>query len=77
MSPYEAFKKYSVPADSVEDFCLKYHRRGAFHDRGKDYMDYDLHDHEKEFEKCGFTFIPQGSSTTGYNVAYYGITTNI
>ncbi len=77
MTLYEAFKKYSVPADSVEDFCLKYHRRGAFHDRGKDYMDYDLRDHEKEFEKWGFTFIPQGSSTTGCVAAYYGKAPNI
>lgn len=72
MSQYETFKKYAMPAESVEDFCLKYHRRGAYHDRGADYMEYDLQDHKKELEKYGFTIIPKGSSTTGYVVAYYG-----
>ena len=72
MSQYETFKKYAVPAESVEDFCLKYHRRSAYHDRGADYMEFDLQDHKKEFEECGFTFIPKGSSTTGEIAAYYG-----
>ncbi len=72
MTIYEAFKKYSVPADSVEDFCNKYHRRGAYHDRGAEYMQADLKDHIEEFKRNGFTFIPGGTSTTGYIVAYYG-----
>lgn len=72
MSIYESFKKYAVVADSVEDFCDKYHRRGAYHDRGKDYMQADLLDHIAEFNRNGFTFIPQGTSTTGNIVAYYG-----
>lgn len=72
---YEIFKKYAVSAESVEDFCNRYHRRGAFHDRGAEYMEADIEAHKKEFEKCGFTIIPKGSSTTGDNVAYYGTAT--
>lgn len=69
---YENFKKYAVSAESVEDFCNKYHNRAAFHDRGAEYMEADIEAHKKEFEKCGFTIIPKGSSTTGDNVTYYG-----
>ena len=72
MSLYEKFKKYAVSADSVKDFCNRYHRRSAYHDRGAEYMECDLQDHIKEFEKYGYTIIPQGSSTTGDVVAYYG-----
>lgn len=71
-SLYEKFKRCAVPAESVEDFCNKYHRRGAYHERGADYMECDLRSHIEEFEKYGYTIIPQGSSTTGDVVAYYG-----
>lgn len=70
--PYKAFLKYAVKADSLEEFCDKYHRRGAYHDRGEEYMKYDYEDHKAELEREGFTFIPQGSSTTGGVVSYYG-----
>lgn len=70
--PYKAFLKYAVKADSLEEFCDKYHRRGAYHDRGEEYMKFDYEDHKVELEREGFTFIPQGSSTTGDVVSYYG-----
>lgn len=69
---YESMKKYEVKAESIEDFCNRYHRRGAFHDRGEDYMQYDINEHKKEFERNGFTMIPKGTSTTGEVVTYYG-----
>ena len=72
MTLYEIFKKNAVQADSIEDFCNKYHRRGAFHDRGDEYMKADIEDHKKEFETYGYTIIPHGTSTTGEVVAYYG-----
>lgn len=72
MSLYEAFRKYALPADSLEDFCLKYHKRSAYHDRGADYMECDLQSHKEELEKFGYTFIPKGSSTTGDIISYYG-----
>lgn len=28
--PFVAFKKYAVEADSLEDFCDRYHRSGAY-----------------------------------------------
>ena len=70
--PYKAFLKYAVKADSLEEFCDKYHRRGAYHDRGEEYMKCDYEDHKAELEREGFTIIPQGSSTTGDVVSYYG-----
>ena len=70
--PFKAFQKYAVDAKSLEDFCDRYHRRGAYHDRGEEYMKCDYEDHKKELERDGFTFIPHGSSTTGDVVSYYG-----
>lgn len=61
-----------MPANSIEDFCLKYHKRSAYHDRGKDYMACDLESHIEEFEKYGYTIIPGTCSTTGDIVSYYG-----
>lgn len=72
MTLYEKFKKYTMPADSIEDFCLKYHKRSAYHDRGKDYMACDLESHKEEMEKYGYTIIPGSCSTTGDIVSYYG-----
>lgn len=70
--PYKAFLKYNVKAESLEDFCDRYHRRGAYHERGEEYMRCDYEDHKKELERDGFTIIPQGSSSTGDVVSYYG-----
>lgn len=70
--PYVAFQKYAVKASSLEEFCDKYHRPGAYHDRGEEYMKADYESHKKDMEREGFTIIPQGSSTTGGIVSYYG-----
>ena len=70
--PFEAFKKYAVKADSLQDFCDRYHRHGAYHDRGEEYMKADYEDHKKELERDGFTIIPRHDSVTGEVVAYYG-----
>ena len=72
MTLYEKFKKYQLPADSIEDFCMKYHKRSAYHDRGKEYMDCDLASHKEDLEKDGYTIIPGSSSATGDIVSYYG-----
>ena len=72
MTLYELMKKYIVHADSVKDFCEKYHRRGAYHDRGAEYMEYDRKCHEKELKEDGYTMIPKGSSVTGEPVTFYG-----
>lgn len=70
--PYEAFQKYAVKADSLKDFCDLYHRRGAYHDRGEEYMQVDYESHKADMERDGFTFIPRHDSTTGHVVSYYG-----
>jgi hypothetical protein len=72
MSLYEKFKKYELPAESIEDFCNKYHRRDAYHERGAEYMAVDLQSHIEEFEKYGYTIIPGSSTTTGDIISYYG-----
>jgi len=69
---FESFKKYAVEAESAEDFCYRYHHHKAYHERGKEYMEIDLESHKKELEKNGYTIIPQGSSTTGGIVSWYG-----
>jgi len=71
-SLFELFKKYAVEAESIEDFCNRYHSRKAYHERGAEYMACDLESHKKELEKEGYTIIPQGSSTTGGAVTWYG-----
>lgn len=70
--PFESFKKYEVKAENLRDFCGRYHRHGAYHDRGEEYMQSDYESHKKELERDGFTIIPRGSSTTGGVVSYYG-----
>lgn len=70
--PFKAFLKYAVQADNLRDFCDKYHRRTAYHARGKDYMQADYEDHKKDMERDGFTIIPQWESTTCEVVSYYG-----
>ena len=70
--PYVAFQKYAVKASSLEEFCDRYHRPDAYHDRGEEYMKVDYESHKKDMEREGFTIIPYGSSTTGDVVSYYG-----
>ena len=70
--PYKAFMKYSVEARDLEDLCDRYHRKGAYHDRGAEYMKVDYEHHKKEMERDGFTLIPMADSTTGDVVSYYG-----
>ena len=65
-------KKYEVQADNVKDFCEKYHKRGAYHDKGAEYMEYDLKCHIKELKEDGYTLIPKSSSSTGEPVSFYG-----
>ena len=69
---YELFKKYAVQADSVEDFCERYHKKEKYHDRGKEYVECDLQSHVEEFRRDGYTIIPKGTSKTGDVVAFYG-----
>ena len=77
---YESYKKYAVQADSVEDFCNRYYKPSAFHDRtgsawdygdGESYQEACIKSHKKHIERDGFTTITRHDSKTGEVVAYY------
>ncbi len=70
-SSYEAFKKYQVEADSIEDFIRKYGKHDRYYGRGEEYMKVCLASHKKDFEKYGFDFITHHNSKTGETVSYY------
>lgn len=64
---YNAFKKYIVYAESLQEFCDKWHRPGKVQDKAADYED-----HKQDMLKYGFTIIPKSTSVTGEVVSYYG-----
>ena len=68
----EQFLEYAVKAKSVKDFCEKYHKHSAFHERGKDYMDFDIKSHIKDLNEDGYTIIPPSSSITGDIISFFG-----
>jgi hypothetical protein len=68
---YEAFKKYQVEADSIEDFHNKYHKPQRYTDRGKEYMECVIKTGYEDMEKYGYTFITHHDSKTGETVSYY------
>lgn len=67
----ELFRDCQVDAESVEDFCNRYHKRESYHERGKEYMKYDIADHKTELESSGYTIITHHESVTGKTVAYF------
>lgn len=69
---YNTFKKYEVKCNSLKEFCEKYHRLNAWHNRTADYREADYLSHKEDMEKYGFTFIPKLDSITGGVVSYYG-----
>jgi len=72
ITQYESWKKDAVQAESLEDFCNRYHKHRMYHDRGEEYMKIDFQSHQNELNKYGYTIIPKGTSTTGEAVSYYG-----
>ena len=69
---YELFKKYAVPADSVEDFLNKYYKRDRYTGRGPEYAACLLASYKKDFEDDGFCMTSHHDSNTGEVVAFYG-----
>jgi hypothetical protein len=67
--PYEAFQKYAVKADSLQDFINRYHKAGKITDFNREA---DYAGHKEDMERDGFTIIPKGTSSTGEVVSYYG-----
>jgi hypothetical protein len=72
MSYYETFKKYAVPADSVQDFLNRYHKKSSYTGRGEEYAKCVLKSYQEEFKKYGFCFTSHHDSVTGEVVAFYG-----
>lgn len=71
-NPYEAFKKYKVEADSLEDFLKRYTKHAHHEARGKEYVEARIKSHQEDLDKYGFTFITHHSSVIGEHVSYYG-----
>jgi len=69
---FESFKKYAVKADSVEDFVKRFHKPEILKEYGEDFMEEHIANHQMELDKHGYTFIPQGTSTTGDHASFYG-----
>ena len=69
---YKHFKKYEVPADSIEDFLQKYTKHNRHSGRGEEYTQVRIASYTEEFEKQGFCFMSHHESVTGQVVAWYG-----
>lgn len=61
---YTSFKKYIMYADSLREFCDKYHNYA--------YSESDYESHKEDLKKYGYTIIPCHDSITGHIVSYYG-----
>jgi len=68
---YEKFKKYAVPAASIEDFRRRYTKPDHYAQRGPEYVAAVLQSSREELERDGFTIISSHDSITGEIVSYY------
>jgi len=68
----ENFKKYKVPAKSLEDFLNRYYKHERFRGRGDEYARKLIKSHQSDFEQDGYDIISHHDSVTGRIVAYYG-----
>ena len=64
---FQRFKRYAVEADSLRDFCERYHLPGKVENKEADYQT-----HKEDLLHDGFTLIPPGSSSLTSWAAYYG-----
>jgi hypothetical protein len=69
---YEAFKKYEVKAESIEDFLKRYTKHDRHFGRGNEYAAARIKSYTEDFNKQGFCFMSRHESVTGQCVAYYG-----
>jgi|GEM_PF-1291307 len=69
---YESFKKYAVPATSVEDFCARYHKSFADNQFGIEQREACLKSYTSDLEKLGFAMIPNSSTISGKYEVWYG-----
>lgn len=66
---FNEMKKYIVYAESLKEFCEKYHKPGKIADFNREA---DYAEHKADMEKYGYTIIPASTSITGQTVSYYG-----
>lgn len=67
----QAFRKYEVEANSVEDFLQRYTKRDRHEARGKEYVQARIQSHTEDLKKFGYTIITHHDSVTGDTVAYF------
>lgn len=66
---FNTMKKYIVYAESLQEFCEKWHKPGTITDFNREA---DYADHKADMQKYGYTIIPASTSITGQIVSYYG-----
>lgn len=64
---FQRFKLYAVEAESLRDFCERYHLPGRVWNKEVDYQS-----HKEELLKNGYTLVPRGTSGLISWAAYYG-----
>lgn len=68
---HDVFKKYRVPAASIQDFRQRYTKPDRYSQRGPEYVAAVLHSACEDLHKYGFTIISRHDSITGEVVSYY------
>lgn len=82
---YEKFKKYQVPASSVEDFRRRYTKPDRFAQRGPEYQAAVLQAARDDLAQFGYTIIsrhdsltaPASASAAGWNRPFPSIYLNL
>lgn len=69
---YERYKRFSVSAESLEDFCNKYHRPFESSKFGQEQRAEWLENAKRELKRHGYVVIPEGTTISGLTVTYYG-----
>lgn len=64
---FERYKLYAVDAESLRDFCERFHLAGKVWNKEADYQT-----HKEELLRDGYTMIPRGTSSLTNWAAYYG-----
>lgn len=64
---FQRYKLYAVEAESLRDFCERYHLPAKVWDKEADYQS-----HKEELLKNGYTLVPRGTSGLVSWAAYYG-----
>lgn len=69
---YVKLRKYEVQANSLEEFCEKYHRPFENSDFGREQRKEWFAHAQQDLEKYGYIMIPSSTTTTGFHAVWYG-----